>query len=104
MEKKGKTVRTAYSDSEFRQLIRDEARLIIREELTAILNNEGEQIGATSQEGYINAEQAAEFLKMKVSTIYDKTSKGVIPFIKKGKRVLFKKSELTAWLNSEEEK
>lgn len=99
-----KTIKTTYSDLEYRQLIKDEVRQVVREELQALLNNEAGQVGANDQEGFININQAAEFLKVARQTLYTKTSAGSIPFTKKGKRLLFKKSELTAWLNNTEEK
>lgn len=83
--------KTIYTDAEFRQLIRDEVR--------AVLNDEQGQVAAMEPEGFISIDQAAEFLKMEKSTIYTKTSKGEIPFTKSGKRVLFKKSDLTRWIS-----
>lgn len=44
--------------------------------------------------------QAAEFLKLKVSTLYDKTSLKEIPHFKKGKILYFSKTELQDWINS----
>jgi excisionase family DNA binding protein len=42
--------------------------------------------------------QAAEFLKLKVPTIYSKVSKGELPSMKRGKRLYFSKMDLTAYL------
>ncbi len=42
--------------------------------------------------------EAAKYLKLAVQTIYGYTSKARIPFIKKGKRILFLKSDLDKWL------
>ncbi len=44
--------------------------------------------------------EAAEFLKLKVSTLYDKTSLKEIPHFKKGKILYFSKTELQDWINS----
>lgn len=55
-------------------------------------------MAGTDQEGFINLAQAAEFLKVAKPTLYARTSAGTIPFVKKGKRLLFKKSELADWL------
>ena len=86
-----KTIKTNFTEAELRQIIREEVR--------AVLNNEDNQVAGTDQEGFINLDQAAEFLKVAKQTLYTKTSAGTIPFTKKGKRLLFKKSELAAWLN-----
>jgi excisionase family DNA binding protein len=41
---------------------------------------------------------AAEFLKLKVPTIYSKVSKGELPAMKRGKRLYFSRFDLTAYL------
>jgi len=43
--------------------------------------------------------QAAEYLNLAKQTLYGFTSKGEIPYLKKGKKLYFKKSELTKWVN-----
>src|SRR5437870_1019317 len=44
--------------------------------------------------------QAAEFLNLAKQTLYGFTSKGEIPYLKKGKKLYFKKSELLKWVNA----
>lgn len=46
----------------------------------------------------LDAVQAAQFLKMKPATLYEKTSKKVIPHFKKGNRLYFHLSELQQWI------
>jgi excisionase family DNA binding protein len=46
----------------------------------------------------LDIQEAAEFLKLKVTTIYGYTSQGQIPFIKRGKKLYFEKSKLESWL------
>lgn len=46
----------------------------------------------------MDVKEAAAFLRCAVSTIYRDTSLGCIPCIRKGKRVLFLKSDLISWL------
>ena len=43
--------------------------------------------------------EASKFLNLSKSAIYSKTSKRMIPFVKKGKRLYFVKSDLLNWLN-----
>lgn len=43
--------------------------------------------------------QASEFIKLSVPTIYGLVGKNEIPFSKKGKRLYFCKKELVDWIN-----
>jgi excisionase family DNA binding protein len=45
-------------------------------------------------------QQAAEFLSLTVPTIYSKTSKGELSFMKRGKRLYFSKQELIKYLQA----
>ena len=45
-------------------------------------------------------DEAAKILGYKISTIYSKTSKNALPYIKQGKLLRFSKSDLKAWINS----
>ncbi len=47
---------------------------------------------------WLNADEAAEFLKLKKSTLYKKTSRGEIPFHKPGKKLMFRRSELDGFI------
>jgi excisionase family DNA binding protein len=46
----------------------------------------------------LDIKQAAEFLKLKVSTVYEKTSQKTIPHFKKGNKLYFNQNELQSWL------
>jgi excisionase family DNA binding protein len=48
----------------------------------------------------LTVQQAAEFLKLSVPTIYGLVSKAEIPVNKRGKRLYFSKGELTAWVKA----
>ena len=85
-----KTIKTTYTDAEFRQLIRDE--------VIAVLNNIPGMPVIEIDEGYLTVEQAAAFLKLVKGTVYNLVHKNSIPFHKSGKRILFKKSELSEWM------
>ncbi|MCX6312830.1 MAG: helix-turn-helix domain-containing protein [Bacteroidetes bacterium] len=74
---------------ELKELLKQAVRDVMKEDS---INLNGED------EDYLNTEQAAKFLHYKVSTIYDKTSNKEIPFIKKGGRNVYLKSELEQWL------
>lgn len=50
------------------------------------------------QSDIIGIEEAAKITGYKRSTIYAKTSDKTIPYHKRGNRVVFKRSELEAWM------
>ena len=49
---------------------------------------------------YLDIDEASEFLKMKKSYIYQLVFQRKIPFYKRSKKLLFKKSELVKWIDS----
>lgn len=48
----------------------------------------------------LTPQEIAEYLDVKISTIYQWTHIGYIPHIKLGRFVRFKESEITKWLES----
>lgn len=46
----------------------------------------------------LNIKQASEFLTLKVPTIYQKVSRREIPFLKRSKRLYFKREDLIEYL------
>ena len=48
----------------------------------------------------MNAKQAAAFIKVSMPTLYEKTSKNKIPYLKNGGGLIFSKSELEVWLRA----
>ena len=48
----------------------------------------------------LSVTEAANFLNLAPQTLYGFTSNRTIPFIKKGKKLYFKKEDLEAWLAS----
>ena len=46
----------------------------------------------------LDMKQAAEFLKLKINTLYEKTSRRLVPFFKKGNKLYFRKDELQQWI------
>jgi excisionase family DNA binding protein len=53
----------------------------------------------TQEDDFLTIDQASEVLNLAKPTIYSLTCKKEIPYIKKRKRLYFKKSELIEWLN-----
>ena len=56
------------------------------------------QTNQEEQEEILNADQAAKLLKIAKQTLYSKTSRQEIPFMKRGKKLIFKKSDLLEYL------
>lgn len=46
----------------------------------------------------IDVDEAADLLRMRKSTVYAATSRRSIPFIKRGNKLLFSRTELVQWL------
>ena len=53
---------------------------------------------------FLNIDETSEFIKMKKSSIYQLVYLRKIPFYKRGKLLLFKKSELVQWIESNRKK
>lgn len=83
-----------YTKNEFKELIKDSVSEILTENAT----------NKKDQNFYLNIKEACDFLNLARPTIYSLTSKRKIPFIKKGKKLYFKKSDLEIWLNDGKKK
>ena len=57
-----------------------------------------ESTGAQSTENLLSVKDAAQFLNLTVPTIYNKVSRGELPYMKRGKRLYFSDEELMAYL------
>lgn len=77
---------------------RNELKKLFKEVLIEVLQ-EAAVIGS-EPDALIDVEQAARLLKLSRATIYEKTSQRQLPFYKKGKKIVFKKSELMSWIES----
>ena len=49
---------------------------------------------------YLSVEEASELIRLAVTTIYGLTHNKAIPYLKKGRKLWFKRSELLQWLDS----
>lgn len=75
--------------------------LDLSEELMdAIAQRTAELMASTQPEPWIGVEQAAEYLSCPKSRVYRLVSRRAIPFEKDGARVLFKRTELDAWVQA----
>lgn len=80
------------------QYSRDEFKSLLKETLREIL--EEDRIESSDRSTLINIQEAAALLNLAVATVYEKTSEKLIPHYKHGKKIMFKKSELLAWVES----
>ena len=60
-------------------------------------NNQNQQTPKLPE--LLSISQAGDYLNLAKQTLYGFTSKGVIPFLKRGKKLYFKKTELDKWVN-----
>ena len=51
-------------------------------------------------EKLLTAKQVSELLEVKTATVYDWVSRGVIPYVKLGRLIRFKKAEIFRWVES----
>lgn len=58
---------------------------------------------ASNEDVFLDVEETAKFLRLSISTIYTKKSKGELPSMKIGNRLYFSKQELTNYLKSGKE-
>ena len=84
----------------------DKIILTTQNELENLIQNSvrkamSEQVGKpeTPKTDFLNLKEAAKYLNLANQTIYGLTSKNEIPFLKRGKKLYFKKSELENWIN-----
>jgi excisionase family DNA binding protein len=78
-----------FSETEFKALLKETLREIMQE------------VKPTAQavSEILDVKQAANYLRLKVTTLYEKTSRKLIPHFKKGNKLLFKRAELEAWIS-----
>ena len=81
----------------FTNVTEQEFKGFLKEALLEIL---GEQTELKEQpQELMNIQQASEFLKLKVNTLYEKTCRKTIPHLKKGNKLYFQRSTLERWVN-----
>lgn len=79
------------------QLILDQLYSLERKIDEIILNKGVEKIGP-AEDDLLTVQHATEYLRISPSALYQLTSRKEIPFMKRGKRLYFKKKELCQWV------
>ena len=82
----------------FFQFSRNELKSLLKEIMEEILSKDRRLWKNDST--LINIQEAAALLNLAVTTLYEKTSEKTIPHYKHGKKIMFKKSELLAWVEA----
>lgn len=80
------------------EMRKGEFKSLLKELIVELLADE--KFGVKSEDSLINVQEAAALLNLAVPTIYEKTSQKSIPHYKHGKKIMFKKSELLAWVEA----
>lgn len=80
---------TNLSGEEFKEFLKGALKEILSEQQSAAKQQQPE---------IMNINQAAEFLDLKVTTLYEKTSRKLIPHFKKGNKLYFNYEELQEWV------
>jgi len=77
---------------------KDELENLIQSALRKILGEFGNYKSEQEHDKIFSIQEASTFLNLAQQTLYGFTSKREIPFIKRGKKLYFRKSELETWL------
>jgi excisionase family DNA binding protein len=72
----------------------------VAEKVISLQQSNHPQKEETNENEFLTIIQASELLNLAKPTIYGLTHQSKIPFIKKGKKLYFKKSDLFEWLNA----
>jgi excisionase family DNA binding protein len=72
----------------------------LERKVDALLNVSSEAKEETANNEPLTVREAADYLKLSTSTLYGLTSRKEIPFMKRGKRLYFKKEDLRDWIEA----
>ena len=78
-------------------LNKDEFKELLKETIMEVLNENYKALELHAPQ-ILDVKQAAEFLHLEITTIYEKTSRKLIPHFKKGNKLYFNSGELEAWI------
>jgi excisionase family DNA binding protein len=77
----------------------EEFKLFLKQALSEIIGDGLSQLKPNIPD-ILDVKQAADFLRLKITTLYEKTSLKIIPHFKKGNKLYFNKQELQAWVQA----
>src|SRR5688500_6570047 len=76
----------------------EELSILIQKSVQAAFKNRRKPTLSASKTRFLTLEAASGFLNLAKQIIYGFTSKNVIPFIKRGKKIMFEQESLEKWL------
>lgn len=76
------------NEQEFKTFLKDALREILGDQLQV----------AEQPDDLMDIQQASEFLRLKVNTLYEKTCRKTIPHLKRGNKLYFQRSVLQEWI------
>ena len=79
---------TSFTEQEFKDFLKSAIKEVLIEELQL----------KPAQPSTLSINEAAKFLKLKITTLYEKTSRKLIPHFKKGNKLYFNQGELEDWI------
>ena len=82
---------TTITKTEIQQLVEGAVQKALKEKSTS---------KKSDQDAFLGVEEAASFLGIAKATLYGKCSKLLVPHFKQGKKLYFRQSELTDYLQS----
>lgn len=74
-----------------------ELEALIQNSIRKVLN-EAKEMPSEGSKDVFTIDEASKFLNLAKQTLYGFTSKNLIPFIKRGKKLYFRKADLNQWL------
>jgi excisionase family DNA binding protein len=83
---------TNLSEQEFKEFLKQTINEVLREYLG--------RFPTEVPDDPLDIKQAAGFLKLKITTLYEKTSQRLIPHFKKGNKLYFNRAELEEWVKT----
>ena len=84
------TILTSLSEQELKSFLKEAIREVFTENSVLLKHPLLPDI--------LDIKQAANFLKLKLTTLYEKTSKRIVPHFKKGNKLYFYREELERWI------
>ena len=76
-------------------------RPLVKQAMAEAMAELSEQVKPRSPKPF-NVQEASEYLDTPLGTLYQLTSKKLIPFHKRGRKLYFFQNELDAWIKSKE--
>jgi excisionase family DNA binding protein len=75
----------------------EEFKVFLRQALSEIMDDQTAHPKSDIPD-IMDVKQAANFLRLQITTLYEKTSQKSIPHFKKGNKLYFKRNELQTWV------